>query len=820
MAEQSGSGVGKVWALIAGLAGAAGLIQLFVLGQPPTGSTGSSTAFAVLVAGFVMAELCVVHITVRQEAVSFALAEIPWVLGLFTVSATRLVVARVAGGAIVLAWHRRQSLLKLSFNLSQLWLGAVAATACWQLALGSAHPQSVRGWLAAVASAAMIELVGALAISAVLALRGDGAGSLPLALGTGLAAAASNACFGLIAMSVMRSNWRGLWALVVVALFFALAQRAHMRLLRRHDAMERLHAFTRQVGSSDLNVDTVVAAIVMGLRDLLEVDHVTLQLDDVGVWTGDANGLRAVVEDEEQETQGRVRRSRGSVERLTTPLLRDGQSIGSLTAAGRQGAVGGLERSDVALLEAAAGHAVVGLHNARLADELRGQARANEHQALHDHLTDLPNRLLFDKIATCALETHNECAVLLLDLDRFKEVNDTLGHAAGDAVLREVASRLQQLLDGSACVARLGGDEFAVVIADADEAMARMWAGRISSTLSVPLAVLGVTLALDASIGIALTTSAATDDVDDLLRQADVAMYSAKGSHSRIEVYAPDRDHNSAARLSLAADLRAAIENGELLCVYQPQLRAADSQVAGFEALVRWESPSRGLVSPDQFIGVAEQTGLIAPLTDYVLGAALQQLRSWMDEGFATTMSVNISPRSLHDPALATRVAGQLADAGVPPGRLTLEITEDALMVDPERAIDVLWQLRRLGVHLSVDDLGTGQASLAYLKRLPVHEVKIDRSFVTHLLDDPSDHAIVQALVPLVHQLEMTVVAEGVEDERTWQRLVELGADSGQGYWICRPQRGPQATEWLRAAAARTATRDVIPMPRRAVAHH
>jgi diguanylate cyclase (GGDEF)-like protein len=812
--ETAGRRSRRVWALIALLAGSALALQAATTPGAAGHAPASVQTYALLVLGFVLAEMCVVHVTVRREAVSFAFAEIPWVLGLFVVSPIQLITARVAGGALALVWHRRQSALKLAFNIAQCWLGASAAFAVWRLVAAGSAADSMRGWLAAVTSAVTIEVVAALAITAVLAVRGDESGGLPLALGTGTAASAASACFALVAYDVISTNWHGLWALAVLALFLALAQRAHVTLLRRHDAMERLHAFTRRVGSSDLQVESVVHEIVAGVRDLFEVETVRLDLvDDSQQWTCDGDGVRADRSANVLPVATAAGSRRQRVDTLTVLLHGEAGPVGALTVSGRLGSVGGLQRSDLHLLEAAAGHAVVGLQNGRLADRLREQARTNEHQALHDSLTDLPNRLLFDRIASDVLVTHERSAVLLLDLDRFKEVNDTLGHAAGDAVLREVGRRLLTLLEGSACVARLGGDEFAVVLADADRDAAELCAHRIAGALAVPLAVLGVTLALDASIGIALATGRG-HEVDDLLRQADVAMYEAKGSHGGIAVYSPDRDHNSALRLSIAADLRAAIAQDELFLLYQPQAQTVDGSVTSLEALVRWDSPTRGVVPPDEFIGIAEQTGLIGPLTEWVVAHALRQCRSWMDEGLDLSVAVNVSPRTLHDPHFVTMLTELLTASAVPAPRLVVEITEGAIMADPERAIDVLWQLRRAGVRLSVDDLGAGHSSLAYLKRLPVHEVKVDRSFVTHMVDDASDHAIVAAVIPLVHQLGMTVVAEGVEDERTWNRLVELGADAVQGYWLSRPQSAASISEWLLERQSGP-TRTVIPMQRR-----
>jgi diguanylate cyclase (GGDEF)-like protein len=502
------------------------------------------------------------------------------------------------------------------------------------------------------------------------------------------------------------------------------------------------------------------------------------------------------------------------VESLTVLLHGEEGPVGTLSVSGRLADVGGLQQTDLRLLEALAGHAAIGLHNGLLADRLRDQVSENAHQAMHDSLTALPNRLMFDGAATTALAGSVACAVLLLDLDRFKEINDTLGHAAGDAVLQEVGARLSGVVSEGSCVARLGGDEFAVVLVDADLTAAERCAQLIRSVLSTPLEVIGITLSIDASVGIALAPEHGAD-IATLLRRADVAMYDAKDGHAGVAVYAADRDHHSAERLSLVADLRAAIAEGHLVLAYQPKTDTVGREVHGVEALVRWSHPVRGMIPPDDFIGIAEQTGLIAPLTEWVLRTALAQCRSWLEQGLDLDVAVNISPRTLHDPTFPQLLAGLLADSRVPASRLTLEITEGALMADPERAIDVLWQLRRAGVRLSVDDLGVGHSSLSYLKRLPVHEIKIDKSFVTGMVDDGDDEAIVTAVIAMVHRLRMTVVAEGVEDERTLVRLAELGADTAQGYWMSRPLPAAEIGPWLERWSGHE-ERVVVPMQRTA----
>jgi diguanylate cyclase (GGDEF)-like protein len=806
-----------VWAFIGMLLVTTAALQLTVVSRFDVSGSSSLAGWAVLVTAFVVAELCVVHITIGRDAHSFAFAEIPFICGLFLASPGVVVSARLVAGALVLVWHRRQTVVKLAFNLSQWWFGATAAVIAWHLVAGG-DARAVRGWAAALVVALVLELTSVLAITAVIALRG---GSVrPAGLFTGALTSSANACFAIVATYVLRADWHGVWALAVLAVFLGLAQRAHVALLRRHDTVERIQGFTHRIGSTDLELDAVVGNVLTGTRELLEVQTVRLELaglngGNIRAWVADSDGVRTAEPSATAmlPTTAPARGKRAPVDSLSVLLHGADGPIGALSVSGRLGDVGGLRASDLHLLEALAGHAAIALHNGRLAGRLRDQVEENSYQAMHDALTGLPNRLLFDSTATSALETGGPAAVLLLDLDRFKDVNDTLGHAAGDEVLRDVGRRLRTALSGAACVARLGGDEFAVVLAGADVTDALQCARRISAALSVRLDLTDVTLSLDASIGIALAPEHGTD-IATLLRRADVAMYAAKDGTTSVAVYAPERDHHSTARLSLVSDLRESIAKGELVLQYQPKTQLREAGGSGVAALVRWVHPVRGTVPPDEFIEVAERTGLIGPLTDWVLKTALAQCRRWLDDGLDLGVAVNISPRTLHDSMFPARLADLLAAAGVPAAKLTLEITETVLMHDPEGAINTLWDLRRAGVRLSVDDLGVGHSSLAYLKRLPVHEIKIDRSFVTKMTEDADDETIVTAVIEMVHRLRMQVVAEGVEDEVTWHRLAELGADAAQGYWMSRPMPAAEVGDWVRLWSPPTHTASVIPLQR------
>jgi len=421
------------------------------------------------------------------------------------------------------------------------------------------------------------------------------------------------------------------------------------------------------------------------------------------------------------------------------------------------------------------------------------------HQARHDALTDLPNRVLLHEriVATRGdgSDAPRPFALLLLDLDRFKEVNDTVGHERGDALLRTVAARLQAVTRADDTVARLGGDEFAVLLPGADADGAARVAEAIRAALDAPLHVEGLLLRVGASVGGALAPAHGLDG-DTLLRRADVAMYVAKRTRWSYALYEPARDQHSPERLARGGELRAAIEQGALTLHYQPQVDLATGRITGVEALVRWPHPAQGLIPPDQFIPLAEHTGVIAPLTAWVLAEAIRQCRAWQRAGRLLTVSVNLSMWNLHDATLPDRVAALLRDHGMAPAWLRLELTESALMADPERAMDVLARLSGLGVGLAVDDFGSGYSSLAYLKTLPVDELKIDKGFVREMATDATDAAIVASTVALGHALGLRVVAEGIEDQVTWELLVGMGCDVAQGYYMSRPLPATDLQRW------------------------
>ncbi len=433
---------------------------------------------------------------------------------------------------------------------------------------------------------------------------------------------------------------------------------------------------------------------------------------------------------------------------------------------------------------------------------LRKQAEtALAHQASHDALTNLANRAaLHDRLGRYLAppgQDFRTVALILLDLDQFKEVNDTLGHQVGDRLICAVSRRLEKALGAAEVIARLGGDEFAIVVPNVDIAEAEAMAQLVLHTIEAPFVLDGQALAISASVGITITPQQGLD-VSTLLRRADVAMYAAKRTRSGHAVYDPSMDQQGPRRLALLNDLQQALSADRLVLHYQPKIATQTGSLLGVEALLRWPHPEHGFIPPDQFILLAEQSGLIGPLTTWVLRRALEQYRLWQTAGISIPVAVNLSTRNLQDSRLPEIIADLLRQYSVSPEHLTLEVTETAVMADPVRARDVLTRLHDLGVRLSLDDFGTGYSSLGYLRDLPVDEVKIDKSFVRSIgnTDDAKDEAIVRAVILLSHALDLEVVAEGVEMGRTWDTLADLGCDTIQGYYTGKPMPAAALDQW------------------------
>jgi diguanylate cyclase len=430
------------------------------------------------------------------------------------------------------------------------------------------------------------------------------------------------------------------------------------------------------------------------------------------------------------------------------------------------------------------------------------QPADNEFAMLHDPLTELPNRLLFhDRLHQAILgatRTGTRAAVMVLDVDRFKEINDELGHHMGDLLLYELGYRLTETLRQSDSVARLGGDEFAILLPEIEnEADALAAAAKIRKALSHPIAVRDLSLEVEASAGIALYPDHGLNP-ESLLQHADVAMYNAKNSRSGCELYAETRREFSPARLRLVQDLRSGIAGGDLELHYQPKIRLSDNRVVGVEALARWNHPDQGLISADGFIPLAEHTGLIRPLTLAVLEMAIDQSAAWRSRGIELGMAVNLSPRNLMDHELPHQIKRLLEQRGVPTTSLELELSENTITSDPKRARDVLARLDAIGIWLAIDNFGTGGSPFTYLQELPVTTLKLDRCFVTAMQEDEDGAAVVRSTVALGRDLGLRVVAQGVETGGVMDELRLLGCDLVQGFYICPPVPAAGFEMWLR----------------------
>ncbi|HVE64240.1 MAG TPA: EAL domain-containing protein [Mycobacteriales bacterium] len=778
----------------------------------------------VLAALFAGTDAAAIHVEFRREARSISLSEVCLVLALFVADPVTLVPARVVG-SLLNALPRRQPPAKIVLDINQAALSASVAVVVFRAITGDVST-GPRSWIAAVVAAVVAELIRgytAVAVSAASESWLRWRGWITTA-GVGFTVAVFEASLALVAVVTLQADARAGWFLVLVAGVTLLAYRGYAGLDGRHANLERLYTFSRAVEEIRESGDAS-QSLLAHTRDLLRAAGAEVVLRDesgdgsfVRMWLDDddsvstsvvdavhaeswpwpavcADGVSRLISYGTRDPAERAHLSRyGARGVLIAPLLRDGTIDGTIAVTSRLTDVRSFDTDDQRFFEALAAHASVALENERLVTRLR-------QEALHDALTGLPNRTLFHhrvaEAVTAARDVSGQLAVMIMDLDRFKEVNDTLGHHNGDLLLQEIGRRLVSSLGVGTTIARLGGDEFAVlvpVVADEWDAMAT--ANQVQSSLERPFKLEALSLDVSASIGVAIFPNHG-DDPETLLQRADVAMYAAKAGTHSIETYAPESDQYSPRRLALIGELRRAIETDELALYFQPKADLPTGRVVGVEALLRWHHPQHGLLPPDEFIPLAEHTGLIRTLTQWVLRGALQQCAAWQRTGLALTMAVNISARNLLDPDLPDDVNRLLAQVGVDPALLVLEITESSVMSDPARTIGVLQRLAGMGVTISVDDFGTGYSSLAYLSRLPVQEIKIDKSFVLDMLHDRNDAVIVQTIVDLGANLGLRVVAEGVEDATTWERLTELGCAQAQGYHLSRPVPAGVLSTWL-----------------------
>jgi len=420
--------------------------------------------------------------------------------------------------------------------------------------------------------------------------------------------------------------------------------------------------------------------------------------------------------------------------------------------------------------------------------------------ARHDLLTNLPNRILFyekiDAEIQAEYENNNQCAILLMDLDRFKDINDTLGHHYGDNLLRLVAPRLLGSIRPIDSVCRLGGDEFAVLLPGLNKEQAITTSLNIAKQMEKSFLINGHNLNVGISIGISLYPEHG-QSIETLMRCADIAMYVSKRADANYEVYDPEKDKHNIIRLNLVGEILDAITKNQFILYYQPIIDIEKGSIVKVEALIRWQHPINGLIFPDDFIDLAEQSGLIKPLTTWVLETAIEQCAVWLESGIELSVAINLSTINLQDMDLADQIKQMLKKRNVPAHLLIMEITESSMMKNPKKAFDVIQQLDKLGVKLSIDDFGTGYSSLSYLKQMPKGELKIDRTFVMNMFNDDNDAIIVRSTIDLAHNTGRSALAEGVEDQETLNLLEILGCDKAQGYHICRPIPVEDLNNWM-----------------------
>ncbi len=785
---------------------------------------------------FVVTSRVQMHVEVRRSAHSVTLTDLAVVLALFSGAPVWVPVLRAATWIPMCAWRYRTSARRAVFNAALGPLeSAVAALVFVQLSQGTLL-RDPRAWAAAYAGVLVAGIVSALLVTAVIALN-DGQvaiSSLREATVLGALVGAANSTLGVIAVLLVDTSPAARWLLIALGAVLVVGYHSYATLRERHHGLESLFGFTRSLARRADSEDAVPTLLRLA-AERLGADSAELLL---ATWPGVTGPVLLRVDGERvvarpaalddhwplarvlaEQTPMILNGSRasdeavrrylarvGHREMLLAPLPSEDAPVGVLVVADRTAAsVRGFTDDDLRLLETMATHGAAAISNARLVDRLR-------HDANHDTLTGLRNRSVLPE-AVAALVTpaaeHGTCAgaVALLDLDDFKQVNDALGHHVGDLLLQQIATRLARLTPAGSAVCRLGGDEFALVMPGDDPQALLDRVGMLKEELARPVDLGLVTVSTCASVGVSFIGPHGVS-APVLLQRADVAMYAAKRTNRGVVPFDNAIDSVRPERLGLASDLRALLagdaSRGTLEVHYQPQV-AASGAVVAVESLVRWAHPVMGLLSPDEFVPVAESTGLAGRLTDAVLRASLADLRTFDAAGHRLAVSVNLSARSLHDPQLVEDVAAALAAYGVPAGRLTLELTESSIVSDPVRASELLGILSKNGVRVSVDDFGTGYSSLSHLARLPVSEVKVDRSFVQRMRRDPRDAAIVRSVVRLAAELDMAVVAEGVEDVQTAEDLTALGCDLLQGYLFSRPVPAPVLLDWLGTRALRPA---------------
>ncbi|TFV85949.1 EAL domain-containing protein [Blastococcus sp. CT_GayMR16] len=832
----------RIMLLTASVAAIAVALFVIVVRTLPGAPTALTLPWVLWAAAFTISEALVVHVQWQREAHTFSMGDLVLGAGLLLATPRELVIAQVLGFAVTLVVQRRQRGIKLAFNVAISALGGSLATIVFALLSG---PLGLWDWLAALFAVLVITVTADLCIFAVISLSEGRAHLAPLLemLALSLPFTLGSAAVGLVLARSAVSDPAALALLALPTFLIVAAYRAYTGAREQRENLRLLHEVTSLLHSNGDSqealgdfLDSVRSAfradmaelvllgpagregatvsrsregtepVVMAPLDDPEDHHRLLRLATASgaltTRTGTGRG---------QHLDGYAA-GRGLKDAMAAALRTDDRVHGLLLVGGRLGDVSTFSTSDLALLDTFARHVATSLERGRLEENLRQVTDLKEqlrHQALHDPLTGLPNRTLFLDRVRHAVDTAGRTrvwpAVVYLDLDGFKPVNDTFGHEAGDVLLRTVADRLRGCLRPADTAARLGGDEFVVLLnGPIDRFGVDRVIERIRTQLDVPVLLgEGVVTTVGASIGVAIG-DLDIPDADTLVRNADIAMYTAKRSLGNdYVIYEPGMGDTTVTRKDSAAELAAAIRNGEMRTVYQPLIDMRTGRPIGAEALVRWQHPVDGLRSPDQFIGLAEDSGLITEIGAVVLNDACHQAARWVAESPDHTdllVTVNLSARQVGDEKIVEQVSAALASSGLDPHRLVLEITETVLMHDRDAAAATLWLLKGLGVRIAIDDFGTGYSSLAYLRRFPIDMLKVAREFVDGLGRDAHDDVITHAIVELANTLGLLTVAEGIETAQQSETLAALGCDIAQGYLFSRPIEA-EAVSLVMAAA-------------------
>ena len=833
----------RIMLLTASVAAVAVALFVIVVRTLPAAPTALTLPWVLWAAAFALSEALFVHVQWQREAHAFSMGDLVLGAGLLLATPRQLVIAQVLGFAVTLVLHRRQRGIKLAFNVAISILSGSLATIVFAVLSG---PVGLWDWLAALAAILVVTVTADLCIFAVISLSEGRAHLAPLLemLAMSLPFTLGSAAVGLVLARSAVSDPAALALLALPTLLIVASYRAYTGAREQQENLRLLHEVTSLLHSSGDSqealgdfLDSVRSAFRADMAELVLLGPAGREGATVSRSQEGADPIVMAPLDDPEDHQRLLRLAtasgalttrtgtgrgqqldayaagRGLKDAMAAALRTDDRVHGLLLVGGRLGDVTTFSSSDLALLDTFARHVATSLERGRLEENLRQVTDLKEqlrHQALHDPLTGLPNRTLFLDRVRHAVDTASRTriwpGVLYLDLDGFKPVNDTFGHEAGDVLLRTVADRLRGCLRPADTAARLGGDEFVVLLnGPIDRFGVARVVERIRAQLDVPVLLgEGVVTTVGASIGVALG-DLTTTDADTLVRQADIAMYTAKRSPgSDFLIYEAGLADTAATRKDSAAELAAAIRNGEMRTVYQPLIDMRSGRPIGAEALIRWQHPVEGLRSPDQFIGLAEDSGLITQIGALVLNDACFQAARWVSanpDHDDLLVTVNLSARQVADDAIVEQVRLALEASGLEPHRLVLEITETVLMHDRDAAAATLWLLKGLGVRIAIDDFGTGYSSLAYLRRFPIDMLKVAREFVDGLGRDAHDDVITRAIVELANTLGLLTVAEGIETTQQSETVAALGCDIAQGYLYSRPIEADAASAVMAAPA-------------------